>query len=56
MKRYILWLNYGSYEGWRPEQFDTVVEIYAYIQGGNTNGQPFEITERLEFFRGEACV
>ena len=53
MKRYILWLDYGCYEGWHPESFDTLPELYEHIKNGGTYSQPFEITEKLELFRGE---
>ncbi len=47
MKRYILWLNYGT-EGWLPKDFDTLPEVFQAIQSGETYGQPFEITGRID--------
>ncbi len=49
MKRYVLWLDYGGYEGWRPTQFDTLEEVYTEIKNGGTYGQPFEIMQTTPF-------
>ena len=48
-QRYILWLDYGNYEGWRPSGFETLADLYNAIKDGCTFGQPFEVTERLPF-------
>ena len=53
MKRFILWSDYGS-EGWRPQSFDTLEEVYAAIKIGETFGEPFEITELVPFKPGVA--
>lgn len=43
MKPWIVWLNYGSYEGWRPHDFETEAEAIEFIKTG-CYGQPFELT------------
>ncbi len=41
MKRFIVWTNYGSYEGWRADDADTWAEAVALRerQLGNENNE-----------------
>ena len=41
----ILWLNYGSYEGWKPYSFDTIDEALHVGKFGNE----FIITRQVTY-------
>ena len=41
---FIIWLDYGRYEGWQPLRFRTLADLKAAVQNGETHGHPFVVT------------
>lgn len=48
-KPFILWTNFGSYEGWSPRGFDSKEQILDYIVRYGVHG-PIAVTKRLDIF------
>lgn len=44
---FIVWVDYGSHEGWSPWGFNTVAEAIAFIVSGDYGG-PTVLTRRME--------